>query len=256
VSDDKYERATFQEIVALMGPVITNLSVEPEFFNSALDRLHERFKLKFKNVQKAYTTLDRAMPGIGCYYRRETAGINRKELIRKLSRLFQSTRGTIQAIQVFTGGSTIWKDKRTTFADAPVTYSHFFIDSVPLVHDPYMQPYEVDFELQDVISRLEQISVYAEKLLISLQEVPSKQGQRGLGWYDHFVELMQEAATLLGMSISTRESGSKDQEETAFTAFVLEFESLLPEAARSPSPAACAQRINRSLARLRKSKQK
>ena len=103
---------------------------------------------------------------------------------------------------------------------------------------------------------LEQIAVYAEKLLISLEEVPSKQGQRGLGWYDHFVEAMQESATLLGMSISTRESGSKDQGETAFTAFVLEFEALLPEAARSPSPAACAQRINRSLTRLRKSKHK
>jgi hypothetical protein len=256
VSDYPNERANFQEILALMGPTITNLRVEPEFFNSALERLSNRFKLKFRNVQKAYDTLDRTMPSIGGYYRRETAGINRKELIRKLSRLFQSTRGTIQAIQVFTGGSAIWKDKHTTFADDPVTYSHFFIDAVPLVHDPNVQPYEVDFELQDAIDRLEQIAVYAEKLLISLEEVPSKQGQRGLGWYDHFLEAMQKAATLLGISISTRESGSKDEGETAFTAFVLEFEALLPEAARSPSAIACAKRINRSLSRLRKLEEK
>jgi len=92
-SDFSDDQITFQEVLALMGPVSTNLKVEPEFFNGVLKRLHRRFGLKFDNVQSAFEVLRDYMPSIGGYYRREKASIDRKTFFRKLSRLSQSTRG-------------------------------------------------------------------------------------------------------------------------------------------------------------------
>ncbi|MBM6583071.1 hypothetical protein ILT44_22990 [Microvirga sp. BT689] len=256
MSDFSDEQPTLQDMLALMGPGTANLQVEPEFFNGVLHRLHKRFGLKFDNVQSAFNVLRDYMPSIGGYYRKETASIDRKTLLRKLTRLSQSTRATIQAIKPFTGGSAVWNDKSTTFADDPVTYSHFFIDAVALTYDPDISPWKVDNELKNVIGQLQQISIYTDGILAGFEDLPSKQGQRGIAWYDHFVRALLEAATRLGMSTSTRDSGSKDGGGTAFTEFVLEFEKLLPEAGRSPSAIACAKRINRSLSRLRKLEQK
>ena len=63
MSDSSDEQPTFQDILALMGPVTTNLLVEPDFFNSILKRLHKRFGLKFDNVQSAFNVLRDSMPG-------------------------------------------------------------------------------------------------------------------------------------------------------------------------------------------------
>ncbi|MBM6582199.1 hypothetical protein ILT44_18510 [Microvirga sp. BT689] len=232
MSDSSDEQPTFQDILALMGPVTTNLLVEPDFFNSILKRLHKRFGLKFDNVQSAFNVLRDSMPGTGGYYRKETASNDRKTLLRKLTRLSQSTRATIQAIEPFTGGSAVWNDKSTTFADDLITYSHFFIDAVAWTNDPDISPWKVDNELKSAIAQLRQLSLYTELILDNFKDLPSKQGQRGIGWYDHFVKALFEAVTRLGMSTSTRDRGSKAGVETAFTASVLAFEILLPEAGR------------------------
>lgn len=249
------EEPTFQDLLFMMGPASANVFFEPDFFNAALKRLYDRFDVEFDRVQDAFDHLNRTLPGVGGRYRIDATEIDRKSLVRMLCHLSKSARVTIRALEGFSGGAAVWRDKRTTLAREPLTYAEYFAASVPLVRDPDMYPWQVDAALTDAINSLARIVDYADAVLMGIEEVPSKPGQRGLGWYDDFVKEMIEAATLLGIPISTRDPGSSVTEGTLFTCFVREFEALFLAKDQSPSAGACAKRIERSRAHLRKGQQ-
>jgi len=243
---------TFQDVLSVMGAHRSRLTITSEGFSAILRNLHDRFGTDFQNAWDAYRKLRLHLPGIGGHYRSETTKIDKKSFVRKLQQALAAARKTIISLREFSGGIGHWENP--PLLTQPLSYGEIFIEAVPQ-SDQFgqdLQMHDVEAELQATIDQLELISEYFEAVLIGFEHIPAKRGQRGLRWYDHFVESVIEVAGVLGVSVSTDARGLA-QEVTVFTAFVFALETLLPTSARSPSAAACAKRIERSLLSLRRS---
>jgi hypothetical protein len=62
-------------------------------------------------------------------------------------------------------------------------------------------PEEFSAILRDLQARF--ATEYFEAVLVGIEHIPAKRGQRGLRWYDHIVESLIEVAGVLGISVST-----------------------------------------------------
>ena len=243
---------TFQDLLSVMGAHRSRLTITPEEFSAILCDLHARFGTDFQNAQHAYTKLRLHLRGIGGDYRSETAKIDKKSFVRKLQQALAASRKTNNLLREFSGGIGHWENP--PLLTQPLSYGEIFIQAVPqsCQFGQDLQMHDVEEELQATIDQLELICAYFEAVLVGFEHIPAKRGQRGLRWYDHFVESLIEVAGVLGILVSTDARGLV-QDGTVFTAFVFALEKLLPPRARSPSAAACAKRIERSLLSLRRS---
>jgi hypothetical protein len=109
--------------------------------------------------------------------------------------------------------------------------------------------------LESTIAYLKTVIEYCEAVLPGLDWVPSKKGRRGLGWYDHFIEVILQVAAHLGINPSTDARSVRVADVTPFTVLVFEVEKIFPKKGHSKTAVACARRIERSLKRLREARQ-
>lgn len=250
------EVPTFDRLLAVMGPFTTNLSVEPEFFNNVLNRIHGKFGIEFIDVSEAYGTLSRTARVLGALYRGTTAPLDRKTLITKLTQLSASARATINAMEPFRGGIKAWENCESLSPADPVTYAEHFLEIVGLTYEFHDIPIEeVDRTLETTVAGLEVVARYCDALLPGVRGASSKQGQRGLGWYYDYVGIMLEVASQLGINPTTDARGSKVADFTPFTMLVFECEKIFPREGWSDNETACARRIERCLKWIRAARQ-
>jgi hypothetical protein len=251
---EKTSEVTFQDMLAVMGPSRSTLDLSPNEFQAILMRIHEQYGIGFEQVQSAYSKLWLSLRLIGGHYRSQTAKVDRKTFIRKLQQLSASSRKTAQLLNEFAGGKKIWEDFVSVHEVR--SYPELFLESVPMSREFRDRSFfEVDKNLQGALDQLEKIRRYCDAIWPSIEGLPAKKGQRGLGWYDELVETMVQVATLLGVGTSTDARGSPVAGATPFIALVREVEKLFPAEARSKTASTCARRIERSRKRLRAAQQ-
>ena len=103
--------------------------------------------------------------------------------------------------------------------------------------------------LQPISLLVKQLDDYCVQALLMLEGIPAKKGRREGTWYDVLVDLMIEVAGILGIKVATGGDRIENPNATPFTVLTFAIEKALPTEARSPSLAACAKRIDRSLRR-------
>jgi hypothetical protein len=234
-----------------MGPVFTNTSVDPKFFGAALSRLHDKFGIEFDDIDKAYWLTDRAARGWGGSYRAHAASMSRRSFVQNLTQLQENARRTLRSLEPFRGSVTVWTNRETLAVTDPVTHGERFLEFVSMTSQFLDQQFhETNHDVEALADSLEKIINYCEAILPGMEGLRAKRGQRGLGWYDDYVEVMIKVAGYLGIAPTTDARGSKVADVTPFTMLVYEIEKIFPSKGHSKTPVACARRIERSLKNL------
>jgi hypothetical protein len=109
--------------------------------------------------------------------------------------------------------------------------------------------------LKPIVLILSNLNDYCIQALLMLNDIPAKKGRREGAWYDTFVKLMIELANILAVKVTTAGDRAENTYATPFTVLTFAIEKALDEEARSPSLAACAKRIERSLGRNSRARQ-
>jgi hypothetical protein len=112
-----------------------------------------------------------------------------------------------------------------------------------------VRPFEA---LEARLTILEDLEKDCERALSLVRQTLAKEGRRGPEWTDAYIQLMAQVAERLGIPVTTAGDRADDPYATPFTVLVYQIERVLPEEAWSPTIAACAKRIERSLKRLKK----
>jgi len=230
---------TFQDL-ATGGTMMAVAPFERERFEQLIGEINDRFGLSLEPREDVYALLVDRLRAVAGRYWQETEAIDRKSVSDRLRKLSKDVQSVAEQLQPVREG--IHEVTSTEVVN-------FLVQTIGLVHRGALdQPRQ---QLETILEAVEHLEGYCEQALAVLSHIPGKKGQRGLAWYDAFVELMIEAADLLSLKVTTGgDRSSEDQYATPFTVLVAGVEAALPEGAASNTLAACVKRIQRSLTKL------
>jgi len=236
----KARAQTFQEF-ATQGSSIATAVLDRETFDAILNTLSDRFGLSVKQADEAFNLLQDRLHLVAGRFWHETQTINRKDVVSRLEKLSVSARDAALALQAVRSGPGDLHDLAVITLLSEVLRSHL----------PELSLQESREQVEGLLQTVETLYYYSEEARGLVSHMGSRKGQRGLAWYDAFVDLMIEAAALLGIRVTTAGDRVEDPYATPFTVLVYAVERSLPQRARSKTLAACAKRTDRSLAKKR-----
>ena len=233
-------KRTFREMVT-SRTVIASAPVEEAQFKGMIERVNAQFGLELTPSAEAFELFRDKIRFVAGRFWDERDAVERKAVLKRLTTLTEHVKATtIQLLPVRAGlHETV---------DTEVV--NLLIRAIDLAHaGQHPRPRE---QLEIILKVVEGLENYCERALVLLSDLPAKRGQPALRWHDELVRLMVQVAELIGIKVSTAGDRSEDPYATPFTVLVFEAERVLPEEAWSPTLAACAKRIDRSLKRLKR----
>jgi len=234
----KVRARTFQEF-ATQGSSIATAWLDRDAFDAVLSELNDRFGLHVEHADETFNLLQNRLRLVAGRFWHETQTINRKGVVSRLEKLSASARETALALQAVRPGPGDLHDVAVVDLLSEVIHSHL----------PELSLQQSREQVEVLLQAVEALYHYSEEARGLVSQMGARKGQRGLARYDAFVDLMIEAAALLGIRVSTAGDRIEDPYATPFTVLAHALERSLPEEARAKTLAACAKRIDRSLAK-------
>lgn len=100
-----------------------------------------------------------------------------------------------------------------------------------------------------------ELTSYITRLKTTLRAMGTKKGQRGLGWYDFFFEVLLEAAEELGIPATTAGDRTRNPHATPLTMLAQALEQSLPKEAQARTLAGCAKRVQEHLKKRKRTRE-
>jgi hypothetical protein len=234
-------KPTFRDMVTSRS-VIASAPVDQEEFTNIIKALNTQVGLDLIANKEAYELFRDRIRVVAGRFWDEREAVDRKTVFDRLHKFT----GHVQSIKAH-----LYPLREGLHETADTEVVNLLIQAVSLAYaGQHPRPRE---QLEISLKVIEGLEDTCARALVLLSELPAKRGQPSFGWYDELVSLMVHIAQLIGIKVSTAGDRSEDPYVTPFTVLMFEAERVLPEEAWSPTLAACARRIDRSLKRLKRS---
>ena len=230
---------SFNDLVS-SGTSIAAAPVEWEDFAAIVQAANERFGLTLAPQPDAFELFQDRIRFVAGRFWEEYEPVRRQAVLERLQRLADHVSGAAAQLTALREGVQLQEDTEVV---------HLLAHAVNVAHGgQHPRPRE---PLETSLKVLEGLEEYCARALLLLEALPAKRGQPRHSWYDEHVRLMTQVAERLGIVVKTSGDRTDDPHATPFTVLTLQAERVLPEEAWSPTIAACAKRVDRSLKRLK-----
>jgi hypothetical protein len=229
----------FQDLVT-QGSALAAVTFDQAFFVDAVKETNSRFGLAIAPREEAFKLLEDRLLHVSGRYWQEAYPVDRKSVRARLIELSKCTQTILEILWIVDHqGLADQRDVETVlFLQRVIGFR--FGGKTENPRKDYLQPISL------LVKHLDD---YCMQALLMLEGIPARKGRREGAWYDILVDLMIEVAEVLGIKVSTAGDRSENPYATPFTVLTFAIEKALDKEARSPSLAACAKRIDRSLSR-------
>jgi hypothetical protein len=227
-------------VFATQGSSIAHAKFELSDLQAVVAKLNKRFDLRLSLPPGLYDQLLWGLRRAAGRYGNETDTIERIVVAKRLSKIRTSAEVIGVTLQTIEAG----------FADPHDTAALSLLRDALHKQYPALSHDAIGSRLELMLEVVRTLKACAGEGEAALRAMSSKKGQRGLGWYDQFADVIVQTAKTLDIPIRTGgDRGSEEPSATPFTLLAFSLERALPEEARSGSLGACAKRLQRSLAK-------
>jgi hypothetical protein len=226
---------------ATQGTSVATARLERAQFDTIIDQLNDEFGLDLAPSDDFFERLLTGLRYAAGRYWHETQTVERVEIASRLRTIKGAAEKIAVILHAIEPGIVDQHDFAVVTLLKEVLTDHAATDE------------QAHALVESMLELMLDLHLCCCKAEAKLKAMRSKKGQRGLGWYDQFTEVVFEAAQVLKIPVKTGGDRASDEpDKTAFTAFAFALEKSLPQDAQADSLSTSAKRLRRSLAKRRK----